>query len=199
MGSNAGLLRRALVQWYLGHTLLASTHLFGKCDTDGGMQTAVGHRDADTCVQLAHVLKRNEALRKADKVRKAAAMSAGAGAPKLPGAKSGASAAPLPAASPAERPAAKCMQHVASLQQEATDDIANAHIDMDGTPTEKVWAAASAARDRRERLRRTLAAVYPGQMEPLCQHLASLQRKVRASRRRPPVCGAHDSLSRAAA
>ena len=138
------------------------------------VQTAVGHKDADTCTQLAHVMKRNEALRKADKARKASSTSS-----KLPAAKPGTSLLPSAAASAVARPAAKCMQHVTMLQREAMDDIANAHIDVEGTPTEKAWAAASAAKDRRERLRKTLTAVYPGQMEPLCEHLASLQRKVR--------------------
>ena len=34
-----------------------------------------------------------------------------------------------------------CMRHVLSLQEEFKSEIENAHIDLDGTPTEKVLAS----------------------------------------------------------
>ena len=42
----------------------------------------------------------------------------------------------------------------------------------------QVWASASVGAERRDKLLRNLAAVFPGQMEPLCQQLHGLTRKV---------------------
>jgi hypothetical protein len=75
-----------------------------------------------------------------------------------------------------------CLAHVQDLKDRHTGEIASAHIDMQGTPTEKFWAdPGTAYSERRCQAISFLRVVYPEQLQPLCTRLDGLALKARCT------------------
>jgi hypothetical protein len=128
------------------------------------VQTAVGHKHADTVVQVARSLQHRDERRKKNRQRKGA---------------SGRGHKDAPASDATHRPVERCLEHVRALQAEFSEEIGKAHIDLEGTPTEKFWANPAVGAERRARLQQNLGVVFPQQLNPLCSRLHWLSHKVR--------------------
>jgi hypothetical protein len=133
-----------------------------QCATWCALQTAVGHKLSDTCVQVANLAKRAEAQKRSEKQR------------------SKALAARTPAEPAPDKLLENCLRHLSALKQEFSSDVDEARIDLDGTPMEKFWASSALLTERRALLHRNLGIVFPGKLAPLCKRLEGLVSKERA-------------------
>jgi len=69
------------------------------------------------------------------------------------------------------------------LQKQSGTEVAEAHIDLLGTPTERFWAnPAHAYTNRTSKAQQFLSLVYPEKLQPLCDRLDALTAQVRGRR-----------------
>ena len=129
------------------------------------MQAAVGHKNSEVCLQVARALKAAEEQVKKDKLRKAARMNVQktSGSHKT---KRG-------------DKVETCLKHVSDVRKQFHAEIERAHIDKDGTPTEKFWAGPEAAPENLGKANQMLERVFPHKLQPLCNRLDVLQERVR--------------------